>query len=71
MNNIKFKQYPQFLKAEYHRMKKNAAMGSYEAANLEEMGRLLKSIEGLKSPQKEQAFLQGVIQLNHMPRIAA
>ena len=71
MKNIKCKNYNLLLNAEYVRLKRNANKPSPESTRIKDMEELLKQIDQLKSPQKEDAFLAGIIELNHLPAIAA
>ncbi len=67
MKTIKCNNYTNVLRAEYRRLRKNPA----QINKLRDMEQLLAKIEKLSSPEKEFAFVDGVLALAQLPSIAA
>jgi hypothetical protein len=65
------KDYRVYLRNEYRRLKKNSKVRSNDAYALNDMDDLLAKISKMKSPEKEQAFVEGIMHLCHIPSIAA
>lgn len=63
MKNIKCKNYALVLQAEYARLKKYSSPRTPQHARLQDMADLLARVDKLKSPAKEQAFVEGVMEL--------